>query len=357
MDRDYKRAANITVIAAGLAFAAYLFFKYALRAAMPFLLAALIGAFVSPLAERLSKKTKIPKKITAALLLILILSAVSALIGFACTRLVQEVGGLLAKLEENPEAVSAVFDKITAFFTKTGERFGFLGRIFASEAWHKLGVDIDSLFEGALRSLFTSLTSALPAFAMGLIGKIPSILLFLFVTLISAFYFASDSNKIGASLLSFLPERWQKKLPGVKEKAKKTLVGYTKAYLLLMLLTFCQVFIGLTILRIKYAFLPALIIAVVDLLPVLGTGIVLVPWSIFSYIAGDPKIGTGLLILYAVILILRQLLEPKIVGGSLGLHPLATLASVYLGISLFGLSGIFVGPVVALFLKEVFEGG
>ena len=120
-----------------------------------------------------------------------------------------------------------------------------------------------------------------------------------------------------------------------------------------MLMTFAEVLVGLSILRVRYALLMSLIIAVVDILPILGTGTVLIPWAIFSYVTGDGGLGTGLLILYAIVLILRQLIEPRIVGSSLGLHPLATLASIYLGIKLIGLGGIFIGPAAALLVKGI----
>ncbi len=354
MDRDYKRAANLTVITAGLAVAAYLFFKYALGAVLPFLLAALIGACVSPLSARLAKKTGLPRRACSVAVLLLLLGGLAALIGFACSRLFRELGALLQQLEEDPALFTGALERVTGLLAGTGRRFGFLKELLESRAWQGLGIDPTSLFEGALGALLSSLTASLPTLAMGFVSRIPGVLLFFAVTVIAAFYFASDGQRMGGAMLSCLPSRWQEKLPRLREKTKRTLLGYAKAYLLLMLLTFCQVYLGLTILRVKYAFLPALLIAVVDLLPILGTGTVLVPWALFSFLSGDAGTGTGLLILYAVILILRQLLEPKIVGESLGLHPLAALASVYLGIVLLGIGGIFVGPVVALFLKELF---
>ena len=163
-------------------------------------------------------------------------------------------------------------------------------------------------------------------------------------------YFATDSGTISSGLLSILPDKWQKKLPHLKLKLTKTLTGYLKAYLLIMLITFLEVFVGLSVLGAEYAFILALIVAIVDLLPILGTGTVLVPWSVFAFLGSDIGLGIGLLVLYGVTIVVRQIIEPKIVGKAVGLHPLATLASVYIGLELLGFAGIFIGPIIVMFL-------
>jgi sporulation integral membrane protein YtvI len=180
----------------------------------------------------------------------------------------------------------------------------------------------------------------------------PSVILFTVVFLISAFYFASDGQRIWGALFSLLPSSWQRKLPALKQKFSTTVSGYIKAYLLIMLMTFLEAFVGLSILRVNYAFIIAIIIAIVDVLHILGTGTVLIPWALFAFFSSDIRLGVGLLVLYGVTLIVRQLVEPKIVGSTLGIHPLLTLASVYIGLELIGFVGIFAGPMVALFVKE-----
>ena len=100
----------------------------------------------------------------------------------------------------------------------------------------------------------------------------------------------------------------------------------------------------------------AIVIAIVDVLPILGTGTVLIPWAIFAFVSSDIRLGIGLLVLYGVTLVVRQLVEPKIVGSTLGIHPLLTLASVYIGLELLGFIGIFAGPLVALFITDATGG-
>lgn len=354
MDTDYRRAANITVIVAGVVLAAWVFFRYALSALLPFLLAAVIAALVSPVSEWISKKTKIPKKLTSAVVLILLFSLMSALLYLAISRLIGELGDLLSRLSENPELIGNTFSSIIDRVTGNGTHFSFLQSILESESLKNLGIDLTGLLQDAIGSLISSLTSALPVAAISLIKGIPSWILFVIVLLIAAYYFSSDGDSVGRGLSSVLPERWQARIPVIKDKFKRTVTGYIKAYFLLMLLTFFEMMIGLTILGVEYAFIMAIVISVVDILPILGAGTVLVPWAIFACLTSNTPLGVGLLILYAVTLIIRQIAEPRIVGSTLGIHPLATLASVYIGLKLIGFIGIFVGPMAAMMLRELF---
>lgn len=354
MDTEYRKAANITVIVAGIAIFLWIFFKYALSALMPFLLAAVISALVSPMAKRLSKKTKIPQKISAGVILILIFALTVSLLYFAISRLILELGDLLARLSENPEMIGNKVQGIVDKLTANGTHFSFLQKIFESEALKSLGIDINSALRDALGSMISSLTGALPSAAVSLVKEIPNVLLFIIVFLIAAFYFSADAVSISDALSEILPSKWLEKIPVIKEKFKKTVTGYLKAYFFIMLLTFFEMLIGLTVLGVEYAFIMAIIISVVDILPILGTGAVLVPWAIFAFMSSNTPLGVGLLILYAVTLVVRQLAEPKIVGSTLGIHPLATLASVYLGLKFLGFVGIFVGPMVALLMRELF---
>lgn len=356
MDTEYRRAANITIIIAGIVALAWLFFKYALGALLPFILAAIISAMIAPIAKRVAQKVKVPRKLCVVVILIAVFAGVSALLYAGISRLVLELGKLLQRLSENPEMISDTIDGILDKLTGNGSHFAFLQKIFESEALSGLGIDIDAAVRDAIGGAVSSLTSSLPSAAVALVKEMPSSILFVVVLLIAAYYFASDGGELWVVARSILPEKWQRKLPMIAQKLKKSLLGYVKAYFLLMLLTFCEMLIGLSILGIEYAFILAIVISVVDILPILGTGTVLVPWAIFAFITSNTPLGVGLLVLYAATLVIRQFAEPKIVGGAIGIHPLATLASVYLGLKFIGFAGIFAGPIVALILREIFIG-
>ena len=356
MDTEYRRAANITIIIAGIVALGWLFFKYAVGALLPFILAALISAVISPLAGKMAKKTKIPRKLCVALMLTLVFVGVFALLYAGISRLILELGKLLHRLSENPEIIGDTVEGIIDRLTGNGSHFSFLQKIFESEVLMGLGIDIDAVVRDAIGGAVSSLTASLPGAAISLVREIPSAILFVVVLFIASYYFASDDGELGSGVKSLLPEKWQKRIPIILSKLKKSLAGYVKAYFLLMLLTFGEMLIGLTLLDVEYAFIMAMVISVVDVLPILGTGTVLVPWAIFSFLTSNTPLGVGLLILYAATLVVRQFAEPKIVGGAIGIHPLTTLASVYLGLKFLGFAGIFAGPIIALVLRELMSG-
>ena len=356
METDYRKAANITVIFIGIVLLFRLILQYALGAIIPFVLAAIIALLISPIAEKLSKTLKIPKKILSVVLTLLIFSAVAAILYFAASRLISELGTILNNLSADPEAVSRALEELMQRLSWVGERFSFIGKIFESDAIKQLGIDLDRLLPEAISSIISSITEAIPSLAMGFFSRVPDVLLFAVVLVIATFYFCSDGERIFSFLSSVLPDHWQRKLPSIRKKLYLTLTGYFKAYLLIMLLTFCEVFLGLSILGVEYSFIISILVAVVDILPILGTGTVLVPWTIFSFATSNYKMGIGLLVIYGVVSLVRQIAEPKIVGNSLGLHPLATLASIYISVKLIGISGFFLGPVIALLITSFFKG-
>ena len=353
MDTDYRRAANITVIVIGIAAFLWLFFKYALAAVIPFILAALVAAIISPLAKSISKKTRISKKITAVALVVLFFAAICALIYLALSRLIFELGNLLDRLSEDPGIINRTVEQILEKLNAKDSKLGILQNILDSETFKSLGIDIGQMVESAVSSIASSLAQKVSGAVMGILSSVPSLVLSIIVFLISAFYFATDSQAILDAISGIFPHSLKERMPKIKGKLSSTLRGYLKAYLLIMLITFLEVFVGLSILKINYAFILAMVIAIVDVLPILGTGTVLVPWSVFAFINSDIALGIGLLVLYAVTIIVRQIIEPKIIGSTLGIHPLLTLASVYIGLELLGFIGIFIGPVIAMLLFGV----
>ena len=143
----------------------------------------------------------------------------------------------------------------------------------------------------------------------------------------------------------------------MKKEAAQTAGRYLRAFSLLLLIMFLVLFVGLTIIGAEYALLLAAITAIVDILPVLGVGTVLVPWSVISYISGDISRGTAILILYVAVIILRQFIEPKIIGKSLGIHPLLSLFSMYVGLRVFGVIGIILAPALVAGLRTLKDAG
>ena len=341
-------AAKLFCLICALA-AIYFAGKYVLRLALPFLFAWLVASAAVPPAARAAKKLHIPERICISVAVLLILALIFILTALAVNRAVYEIGALLVRLgETSPDEVSGMISNAAEFITDAGERIPLLRHLRESEELAGFFDGLDTALGSAIGNMLTKLTAEIPALAASVIKAFPSILLSLAVAVISGFYFALDRRRILAALAGMAPHGVRRHLPELRRRAGRTAVGYVKAYLIILAITFCELFIGFSILRIGYAFLLAAVIAVIAILPVLGVGTVLLPWTAIEFIKGDIRLGIGLLILFGVIEAVRQFIEPRIVGGTLGIHPLVTLAAMYLGFSVFGVAGMFIGPLLAL---------
>jgi sporulation integral membrane protein YtvI len=259
-------------------------------------------------------------------------------------RLVGEDGG----------GIDQMVDSVTERLSKFAEKLPILRRLGGMEG---VSEDIDNGISGLISELVTRLGDSIPAFALEFVKRTPRAVLTIVVTALACFYFAIDYEGIREGLLSLLGGGAERTASRGLRIVSSALKSYAKAYLLIMLITFAEVFVGLLLLKRKYAFIIAIGIAVVDVLPLFGTGAVLIPWALVSFIIGDHGVATGLLVLYGVITIVRQLIEPKIVGANLGIHPLATLFAMFAGLSLFGFFGMLAGPLVIIVIRELFVMG
>lgn len=191
----------------------------------------------------------------------------------------------------------------------------------------------------------------------GLAGKLPSLLIKLIFTIVSSFFFTIDYYKISDFVLrQFKGERREMVLK-LKDNGVGTIAKFIKAYSAIISITFLELSIGFWILGIPNPFLFGAMIAFIDILPILGTGAVLLPWSVIALVLGNTKIGIGMFILYIIITAVRQTIEPKIVGQQIGLHPIITLILMYVGAQLMGVLGLLLLPVIATIIKTLNDEG
>lgn len=350
-----RKAAYITVFTAGVAAVLYFWGSIIWESILPFLLGWLVSLAICPLASKLSKKFHIKTKFMSGFLMLLCVIITFLLIGFLAKKLWDEGIAFIERFIENPELVEQAVAKFDSSVKGMFEKFTIFERLGKIKGLENFASSIEHSISEISTKLSSFFASKLSQFATGAISRIPGALLFWASFLLSAFYFCIDSDKCKQFFLSVIPSGLKKSLPAIKDKFGKTLGGYLKGYLILMGITFAEVLFGLLVMGIDYAFLVAAVIALVDILPILGAGTVLVPWAIYAFAVSDTKRAIGLLILFTVISIIRQIAEPKIIGKNVGLHPLAMLASVYIGIKFIGFSGLFIGPFIALIIKEILE--
>ena len=342
----WEKWAGMLICIAFVVIAVLLGFRYLFPVLLPFLFAWMLSLAVRPLAGRISSATGIPRKLCAVILLLLLLGALLAVIYLTVGRVVSEieelVGMLLERVDERGEG---------DFFSIVSEKLSFF------KHFSEYREQINQMLSAFFSNLMATLTSRLPNLVGGLLSTLPDLFFVILVTVVAGFYFCTSDSDILQSLCDHLPLHVQKKLPLWKGRIKRYSWRFLRAYLLLLALTFALLLAGFLILRQRYAFLLALVIALVDLLPVLGVGTVLLPWALIVLWNRQYFLGIGLLILYAVVLTVRQIMEPKLLGKSFGLHPLLALLSTFAGWYLFGLWGMLLSPIAAVLVKTLFEAG
>lgn len=354
---EWKTVAAFLFCVLFAAAAVYVAIRYALPIFLPFIIAWGLSLITAPLADILAKKLKIRKKPISAFLMAILLAFVFLILTWAVSRLVFEAERLLEWLAADSgrlgESIADLFNKITSVGDK---RIPLIENLMRIEQFREVWENIDKIVAEAITSAVSAMTRAIPSAAINILASLPSLALFLAVTVISCFYFATGLDGIGRAATSLLPSKWQEALPKIKKRIWGTAVKYIRAYVLLLFLTFCQLFVGFSIIGIQYPLLIALLVALVDILPILGVGTVLIPWAIIEIIfVKDAFTGIGLLILYLIVTVIRQVTEPKVVAGSLGLDPLVTIIVMYAGFRLFGLFGMILGPMAALGAKAFFK--
>lgn len=318
----------------------YLFARYLLPLALPFIIAWIIAFAVRPLASAINKKIRLPERAVRPCLALLIIFSLIALVSFLAAKLVGQAWQLLSGLGDSSaltELVSGIFRRLEGFFGESE---------YASA--------LEEHLRDALGSLISSLLSSVASGLTSLATSVPRVVIFIVVTVISSVYFSVDLEGINRAVRRILPERICRWCVSFKDNSLKIALRYLRSYLLIMLITFTVMLIGLLLLRVRYALLLALIIAMLDMLPVLGVGSFLIPWSLWNFLVGNTGLGIGILVLFAVAEIIRQLAEPKIIGKSLGIPPIITLILLYVSYTLFGVLGLLLMPIFAVVINTLF---
>lgn len=352
-EETFRKIVHVTFGVLLIAVGVFLFFRYLFGALLPFLLAYIIAFCLQPLVKAMEKRAGISRKVTV----LLAVCTIIALLLFLCFLILRRISGELVSLAESLGAFLARVREDPAFAeemaARISEKIPFLdARPIVEEFLSDLDGRLTDLLGGALERLSGSV---LP-FLANLVAFLPSALLSVLVVLIASYYFAIDFRCVNKSFLSFVPEKTRGSLLKFKSTLVETGGSFLRAYGLLMLVTFSELFSAMLILGYRYAFLIALLTTLIDILPVLGTGTVLVPWAAVCFLTGNTHDGIGLLIVYAIMTVVRQILEPKIVGKYIGLPPLASLAAMYIGLKLIGFWGLFLFPVGALLLHRFWSG-
>ena len=327
----------------------YSFLRWLLPPLLPFLIALTVAVIIEPWVLFCLRRLRFKRKFSAV---VFSTALVGGVLGVTCALALRLAAEAALWLEQLP----AILSRLPEMVSGLEQRY----QIFLSacpaevEEWVTQGVG-RMAEEGPAR--LGNLSGQIIAWASSCLSCLPTALLFGVTTLLAIYYTALSYPDMVRFVKRQIPARWQSYAKGVVRSLRSTLWKWLKAQSLLWLITFCFLLGGFWLLRLPYALLMAAVTTLVDALPVLGTGTVLVPWALFHLLLGTPLHGAALLALYAVITLVRSLLEPKLVASQVGLPPLAALIAMYMGYCLFGLGGMILLPILLLFVKQLQDGG
>jgi len=314
---------------------------------LPFIIAYFFASIIEPLVKFIEKKIKIPRKIGSVFSILFVLGTIGTIIGFLISRLFKEVRNVYLSLEINMETLTRFFERIIQKLDGLFIQFPFQVNDLIDKGIDELTNNLQAILGKIIDWAQASIQIAL---------SLPQILIFILVTILATYFMSSDKTKIIGFLDVQIPANWLSKSKNITQNVFSAFFGWLRAQLILTSITFTELLIGLLILRVNNALLIALLIALVDVLPILGAGTVLIPWAIINLLLGNTKLALSLALLYVIIIFVRQLIEPKVLGKQIGVHPLFTLAGMYIGLKIWGVAGMFIGPLCIVALKYLFEG-
>ncbi|MCR4616503.1 MAG: sporulation integral membrane protein YtvI [Clostridiales bacterium] len=374
---DKRKAALINAVYAIFILGAlYLFLKYAFWLFFPFIFGFFVAAILQKPINFTVKKTRVKKGIVSVFFVIVFFAVIGCLMSLIGMRIIEEFKNFWNILRGWITDWSSIVDSIRERLLVLADK---LPESMSASAKEWLNSNLGGVIEAGTQA--ESAKSSANA-AAGLLSKIdisilktpingvistakqiPSILVATIISIISCFFMTSGYDDMVKFIKRQLPIGKRKALTSAKEIFFFSLSKMAKSYSLIILITFSEMAIGLNVLKLigvykfDYIIVISFVTALIDIFPVLGTGTILIPWSIYSFIMGNTGMGIGILVIYAVISVIRQIIEPKLVASNLGLPPIATIMSMYIGIQLFGFIGLFIMPILLTLIKLLNDDG
>lgn len=348
------RALRFVFVIVGTAVSVYLLLLTA-KYTYPFIIGICLAFLMNPFITFLTGKLRFPRALAVLVSMLILIALIAGLITFLVTETVagaaylsdvlpKHLNTMIILIQDYFQAkILPLYEKIISLFNnlEAGQQDTVLSNI--ENIGSSIGTTLTNLIQTTL------------GFVPKLIGWLPGAGTGAIFTLLATFFIAKEWNKLLAKTQQFLPDKTLQNIRKVIIELERALFGFIRAQLTLISMTTLIVLIGLLILRIEFAITIALITGFVDLLPYLGTGLVFVPWIIYALMTGNLSLALGLAILYTVVIVQRQLMEPKILSSSIGLDPLATLVAIFVGFKILGFLGLILGPIVLVIIRTLYK--
>ncbi len=348
MKKYFKAVTNLAVALVALLLIIFLVPRLLVFFA-PFVVGGVIAWIASPLVGFFEEKIKLKRKAGSVFVIVAVISAVVLVLYLVGAKLIQQGIGLVEELPalwENAESdFSNIAKNLNVVYSKLPRD--------VQDTITNLSQQIGTYMGDLLGKISTPTIAAVGNFAK----QLPSILIGVIMSLLSAYFFVAERSQVGAWFRNTMPRFIRVRYVMIKRSLVKAVGGYLKAQLKIEIWMYLLLVIGLSILRVDYALLIALGIAFMDFLPFFGTGTIMVPWAIVKILSSDYPMAIGLLIIWGVGQLARQIIQPKIVGDSVGVPPIPTLFLLYVGFKLSGVIGMIIAVPLGLIVYTMYEEG
>lgn len=326
----------------------WILFKYLIGWIMPFILGFLIAALVQPAVSLLHNRLRLSRRAAGVLAVLFFMIVLSLILSLCVTKAVSELAAVTKLLP-------GLFEQLAGAVARISARISVYVDSLPVDYANKIYEALENISQQLMR--LSSLSSGTVSFVFNVISKVPGLMLNIIVTIVSACFISMDYGDIRGFILRQLQPRYQEMACDIKAFLFNTIAKLIRAYLKLMAITFAELLVGLMAIGVPHAVTIAALIAIVDIMPVLGTGTVMIPWALIELVLGNIYLAVCLSVLYVIILIVRNILEPKIVGNHIGLYPLITLMAMFVGLQIFGFTGMILFPIIIIIVKHLQDSG
>lgn len=317
---------------------AFVILRYGLPMLTPFVAAFVIAYLLNTPICFAAKRLRLPRKAMAIFAVLLFYCTVGSLIALLFIKLFSSGRVLFSNLPAiYSHYIEPVFAAVFSSIEQTVLRMdpSLIGTM----------EELEGHFAQSAGQMVSSLSMDAVGWISGIASSLPGLFIELLLMIITTFFIAADYDKLTGFCLRQMGEKPKGIFLNIQSYVVGTLFVCIRSYALIMSITFVELAVGLTLIGVKNSVLIAFVIAVFDILPVLGTGGIMIPWMVITAVMGNPRLAIGLLVVYLVITVIRNIIEPKIVGSQIGLHPVVTLVSMFAGAQLFGVLGLFGFPI------------
>lgn len=316
---------------------------------IPFVVGWIIAAIAAPLVNWLEKRLKIVKKLGSALIVIIVLAVIVLLLYFGISRLASEISSLISNFPEMyaqlEEGLRQIGDTLSGIFERLPEGI--------QSGWTAMVKNLDQY----MGNLMSNISEPTVTAAGNIAKQVPYYLISFVVAVLSAYFFIVQREEVLHWMKKVAPEAIQKRMTLVVDNLQYAVGGYFKAQFKIMMIVFLILLIGLGMLGTGYFVLVAFLIAFLDFLPFFGTGTAMIPWALYKFFMGDYKMTVALVIIYVITQAVHQLLQPKLVGDSVGLNPLVTLILLYIGYRIGGIIWMILSVPIGMVLINMCQVG